>query len=488
MWTSWDRRTRGYTLGFDLCNNTTRNRHIVVRNGPTALKRKNFELLAMATSAPPMQAEKLTWLIVHAPLHDSGFGNQCGMLLQHVALAALSGRTLVLPPIHLPIEHRRAGEAADSLHADEVFNLSTLAPLALVMSRRHLDRNDEARSLEAAEDGTLTFAVAGHERGRHSVPKLLKPLKLTAQPTPMLAAAVHMLQARAGCEEGVNSRTSCEYVSYCHRPSCRTHTRRACRNLSYGCARSAQRLPNNYLFAHRINALFCGDGAALPLKELGRKRHNVGLVAMSNAIQRSALGMLAMSDAVRGRAAELARRLGPYYFAVHVRLRDASKGSTHAKGVAASQLSAMLRSVAFHIDLPREVEARHLVTLYVASNRPDTVRNLLPAISAALTDAGISPIHVVCWHDLMLPSKGGEAPASQILSGLRAALVEHELCTRAPLGFVGSPFSTWANLIGARRLAHGHPPRRAYLDLSSGVAVPACVTNATLSVRDRGFP
>ena len=72
---------------------------------------------------------------VHAPLHASGFGNQVGMLLQHVALAAFSARALVLPPIHQPREHRSVSSStAPELRSDAVFNLSAMSPLARVIS------------------------------------------------------------------------------------------------------------------------------------------------------------------------------------------------------------------------------------------------------------------------------------------------------------------------------------------------------------------
>ena len=71
-----------------------------------------------------------------------------------------------------------------------------------------------------------------------------------------------------------------------------------------------------------------------------------------------------------------------------------------------------------------------------------------------------------------------------MLQGL-AALVEHELCVRAPLAFAGSPHSTWANLIGARRVAAGRrndepdASRAAYVDLHSGAFLPACAAGSS---------
>ena len=66
--------------------------------------------------------------IVHPTLHESGFGNQFGMLLQHVAIAQLSSRPLALPPFHVPREHRAGGTggavASSLLAADAALNLS----------------------------------------------------------------------------------------------------------------------------------------------------------------------------------------------------------------------------------------------------------------------------------------------------------------------------------------------------------------------------
>ena len=108
-------------------------------------------------------------------------------------------------------------------------------------------------------------------------------------------------------------------------------------------------------------------------------------------------------------------------------------------------------------------------TLYVASNRPSAVRALLPKIAAAVASAGLATtVRVKCWHDLLAKE-----------DGLRAALIEHELCVNAPLGFAGSPFSTWANLIGARRVANGRP----YVDLQTGALVPACAAAASSASR-----
>lgn len=55
--------------------------------------------------------------------------------------------------------------------------------------------------------------------------------------------------------------------------------------------------------------------------------------------------------------------------------------------------------------------------------------------------------------------------------GLWDALVEHELCVLAPVAFYGSTFSTWANLIAARRRS----ARRPSFTLAGGAWLPSCL-------------
>ena len=57
---------------------------------------------------------------------------------------------------------------------------------------------------------------------------------------------------------------------------------------------------------------------------------------------------------------------------------------------------------------------------------------------------------------------------------LRAALVEHEVCVLAGGAFYGSAWSTWANLIGARRWARGKEARVAYIDADTMEPTPTC--------------
>ena len=74
--------------------------------------------------------------------------------------------------------------------------------------------------------------------------------------------------------------------------------------------------------------------------------------------------------------------------------------------------------------------------------------------------AGEAPspsLRLASWDDVVVHR--GTAP----FGGLRDALIEHELCVTAPNGFAGSQFSTWSNLIGARRWLAGR-----------GAACPQC--------------
>ena len=76
------------------------------------------------------------------------------------------------------------------------------------------------------------------------------------------------------------------------------------------------------------------------------------------------------------------------------------------------------------------------------------------------------------WQDI-----AARAPAG--LSALRVALIEHELCVRAPIAFAGAGWSTWSNLIGARRWALGDSMAAgAYIDLDTAAPSPACAVGA----------
>ena len=430
------------------------------------------------------------YMVVHPHLHGSGFGNQVGMLLQHVALAAFSGRALVLPALHEPPEHRRRGEAA-RLWTEDVLNLTAFAPLARVVSRRQL--GPTIGSLKWHEHATLPFsAAAGGERAR--------PLRLKPAPLPALLAAAQLLGERASCEEGGDGGCAVQHVAYCHTTTCRSRTRRACKRLAGGCARTAQRLPNNYLFEHRLGPLLCAEGSPLLARSPARggaaapdpSTRTLEVASLAATLQRHerrALAQLTFAHSVRTRASAYARALGGRYFAVHARLRDAERTGSEGKavynkGVAAAQLPQMLATLVRRIRSKDGGGGSAVRLIYLASNRPQTVGKLLPQIRAALSRAGFDDVLVRGWLDVARADTGMAPP-----DGLLAALVELELCSLAPLGFAGSSFSTWANLIGARRwaaaasMAVGDERRRApaYVDLHSGASVPACAASGGLA-------
>lgn len=435
-------------------------------------------------------------LVVHPTLHSSGFGNQVGMLLQHVAVAALGWRTLIVPPIHQPAEHRRNNDDDSSLAADEAFNLSAFAPLVRVLSARQA--HQEAALLRSS--GELTFSLIDGDSSR--------PVQLQPGPMPAVLAAIYLMRTKGACERNSASAggRSCNVIGYCHTVSCRTRTRRACRRLQKGCSRSAQRLPNNYLFAHRLPPLVCEPVEA----EDDAKAASVGVQSAASLraaraieatevteasvldVQRRALHLLQLGDAVRHRSAALARRLGQYA-CVHSRMADVSDPSS--KGMRPAELPARIGRLVRQLQPPQcegQEGARAVPslaataatvggpwTLYVASNRPRVVSRLKGAIDAAVRDAvgsrpgwGRCSVTVRAWDDLLphVDVSAGEAWRQ----GLRAALIEHELCTTAPLGFAGGQFSTWSNLIGVRRYAMGVPASRAYLDVEGGAAVADC--------------
>lgn len=553
-------------------------------------------------------------------LHVSGYGNQVGMLLLHLSLAAISNRTLVLPPLHQPLEHRSPHEAADQISADEAFNLTALAPIARVLSHRQW-MNGRSVLLPMEQD-LLTFtqllhsndAAAQRGKRRHGQrqqrqQRAPRPLRLAAEPVSALAAAARVLTAchDATCSEGeMDGRRRRKRrrrrrgtvtpgrggggddddgstLVYCHLPSCRARTRRACKRLASGCSRTAQRLPNNYLFAHRLPALLCGNSYAAGAGREGGKGGESGkggkggeggkggasgkggaggkggeggdaaLAAALDRHQRLALRLLSPGAHLRSQAASLGSHLGPSYAAVHARLADANaKGGgtvgsklasraggiedaedaassrssggnggggsgTYAKGVPPKELPRLIGRLVRRMDWTRRVgldgaspsrngappsgegavvatadaarggvaEVASAPTLYIASNRPNVVRSLMPQIAAEVARAvteegkrmGVASIRVMGWHDIerarsqLTPTR----PMPPPLTGLRAALIDHEVCASATLGFAGSSFSTWSNLIGGRRLASGqHTPQQAYMELQSAATVLSC--------------
>ncbi|KAL1519661.1 hypothetical protein AB1Y20_023179 [Prymnesium parvum] len=387
------------------------------------------------------------FFIVYPLLHSSGFGNQMGMLLQHLAIAARSGRTLALPPFHQPSSHREARAAPELLEADSVLNLTALSPIARVLPSRQL-----AAPLHLHSAGMhATFSSLGAT----SPTPLFLP---AAGSTPL--AALQLLASTA---------LSHRLVGYCHLLVCRQRMRRACRRVARraSCALRRHTLPNNYLFAHRLLEMLCvgrpppsplnaplppavlytPPPPSAPLTPTLPSNMNEPLLrataALLDHVQREALGRLVLAEGLRARARALARVLGRYA-AVHVRLPDVADAAT--KGINASELPALLRALA-----PRlRAHARHdgarggRLVLYVASNRPNAIAGVRGALQAAVG----ATVTVQDWRGVTDAKHG---TGWVVHGGLRDALVEHELCVQAPIAFYGSAFSTWANLIVARR-------------------------------------
>ena len=98
-------------------------------------------------------------------------------------------------------------QAPESLPANEVFNLSALAPLVRAMSW-HQFRRARTSSVAAAavvlpsDDDALTFTVL---RRRSQ----LRPLRLASPPLPSLLAAARTLHRSDGCEDGRANVSDC---------------------------------------------------------------------------------------------------------------------------------------------------------------------------------------------------------------------------------------------------------------------------------------
>ena len=267
------------------------------------------------------------------------------------------------------------------------------------------------------------------------------------------------------------------------------HSRHGCG----GTVRKYVRLGNNYYFARKLPWLLCSGklafavGVSTPDTAVSVARRNMEdgmrrvladdasqrFDELLSATEREILSRLELSGELRSAAADIAVSLGAYA-CVHVRLRDddtdaASEGAA-SKGLDKASLLTALRAL-----VPR-LHAGGARTIYVASNRPGAVRAMradletavavpTPNHAAAHTGGiGGGPLQLSTWNDVL---HRGAVP-----TGLRAALLEHEVCATAPKGFAGSQFSTWANLIGARRWLAGWPD--AYVDLTSGAVVPNC--------------
>ena len=445
-------------------------------------------------------------LVVHPELHASGFGNQLGMLLQHLSIAALSRAKLVVPPLHVPVEHRQVRASAEVLHADEVFNFSALSPLVNATAFRRVPWLQwMAQHQEVVGKKMRVFAPLPESRGgRLGDAWNSSPITRISQSTGRAdLTMVEVLRMNRSGLGRVASGWASRTWGYCHTVACRGQTRRAAkrecqrqtkmRHSRHGCggtARKYVRLGNNYYFARKLPWLLCAtgaasaDGASNPATAVARLNIEDGISTaledgapsasyfdeLLSATEREMLSRLELSRELRSAAAEIAASLGAYA-CVHVRLRDdeadaASEGAA-SKGLDKALLLSALRELA-----PR-LHAGGARTVYVASNRPGAMRAMRSVLQAAVAaptsnhasaQIGSRPLQLSTWHDVL---HRGVVP-----TGLRAALIEHEICATAPKGFAGSQFSTWANLIGARRWLAGRP--KAYIDLTSGAVVPNC--------------
>jgi len=384
---------------------------------------------------------------------------------QHVSIAQLGKAQLVLPPFHQPSEHRKAGATAGSdapLNASDVLNVSSI--LSPCTSVRASPSDGFLAYERLATVARLTYATCDSSGGGADCAGGARwhALQLPRHEQPALAV-VHLLRGGAGL------------VAYCHTVECRARTRRVCRRRrrQSPCTRPPPRLPDNYLFAHRLARLLCG-GTSPPVTPLER-------------LQLATLRKMEVAAPLAATAARLSARLGQYA-ALHLRASDGN-GARATKGLNQTDFLHLLSRAAPMLRRLARASAGARTTLYLASNRPEMVADLLPASQRVL---GQTFFRLSSWSDL--------APAFQTEpqpSGLRAALVcrplparhptqssppprprlpqvEHELCVRAPLGFAGSSWSTWSNLIGARRWARGVPAESAYLDLATAAPTPAC--------------
>lgn len=380
-------------------------------------------------------------------LHESGFGNQFGMLLEHLSLAQLARAPLQLPPFHQPAEHRSEAEPPPP-HPSELLNLSSLNSPCSAVSAISLEQTHLLPQL----DSLLTLAVR-REDGTEKAPKW-HLARLPLRPRSIELAVVRMLQSK-GLEHAST-------FAYCHTIDCRSRTRRACRRTPRLCARTPQRLPNNYLFAHRLSQLLC-DRAPSPGLELSR-------------LQLAALQGLKLSESVVADALLLSRELG-LFSAIHLRLSDAgalTKGLN--RSTLLGQVTALVPTLEKVAAAHTSSSKHHPYSVYLASNRPGEVEALLPTLRGIF---GVR-FQVYSWKQV--------APHVFPLQpiGLRAALIEHELCVRAPIAFAGSVWSTWSNLIGLRRWAQSLSAPRAYLDLATGSAAPPCAEAALPTLLKRG--
>ena len=497
-------------------------------------------------------------LVVYPELHASGFGNQLGMLLQHLSIAALGRAHLVVPPLHVPAEHRQNRALREELHADEVFNFTSLAPFVNVTAFRHvpslrwMTRHKEIVAKKMRTLAPLPSSLRGFGDASPSAPIARASSRTTLAELSVIESLREWNRSTDGCRVECADVTSggcafdvtTPFVGYCHTSACRVQTRRAasreCRKHRRrhkktkleggGCGakhRDYIRLRNNYYFAHKLPWLLCSGGLAfavgvsnpsaavriarsqmedgvrlvlhpdpLPLSHAPGSSSAFAFDELLSATQREMLSRIELSGELRAAAAEIAASLGEYA-CVHVRLRDEADTVSSSKSAPSSS-----KKASKGLDKPSLLSAlRELVprlrasgarTVYVASNRPGAVRAMEADLEAAVSSVVPSltsslapslapshapsqtpayaggqtrpPLQLATWHDVL---HRGAVPI-----GLRAALIEHELCVTAPNGFAGSQFSTWANLIGARRWLAGRPS--AYIDLISAAVVPKC--------------
>ena len=401
-------------------------------------------------------------LVILPSLHGSGFGNQIGMLLLHIALAALTGRTLVLPRFHQPTQHRSKQSNPNDdggLSANDALNLTAFAPLARVIPRR----------TAAYDIGLLTYSAVD-TTGR-------RPLKLPPSPLPPLLAAAKLLRSSSVCEEGVGAGGRCGVrdIVYCHLPKCRDRTKRACKKLDGGCARTSQRLPNNYLFAHRLPSLVCEENATNILELAGglaSDTESQGTLTQLARHQRSALKLLTLSDSLKATAAAFAKQLGPYA-AIHARLPDVADSSmveaeAYNKGVDPKELPKLIQSLLTRRKLPSLPSAAGEWTLYVASNRPSAVKALLPKIASAVASAGLATNGAYQVLARSIGKGRWAARGADRARALRECAIG--ICGQ-PLLDVGQP--DWSEACGEWR--------RPYVDLQSGALVPACAAASSAS-------
>ena len=132
-------------------------------------------------------------------LHESGFGNQFGMLLEHLSLAQLARAPLQLPPFHQPAEHRSEAEPPPP-HPSELLNLSSLNSPCSAVSAISLEQTHLLPQL----DSLLTLAVR-REDGTEKAPKW-HLARLPLRPRSIELAVVRMLQSK-GLEHASVRRT-----------------------------------------------------------------------------------------------------------------------------------------------------------------------------------------------------------------------------------------------------------------------------------------